>query len=398
MSDFETDDDAVSLPADGLVDGDEMRHIELSLLMQWFRPDDMPRKSKRARLHLTFIQKIQLSRFFTVRRSDGAVFVQRKDEEPKYMKPNIGTCGYKRISCVLDGEQKYIKQHQLVLLAYFGEELKKCALDARANGDMEYAFVDDWYPHHIDHDPPNCAVANLSPIRHRENSQRSYEENLERKTCAEAQSRPVVVARHLESVDPTVVLQFPVGHEFKSASDAALQTGLVQGNISQSARTGWQCAGWFFKYGALESDKDYPSEIWRPSGVGWCRSLGGPGVRVSSHGRIWFKQGSIKTHGAAQPNDKYRKLKVGPESLAHRVLKRVWDGERDKDGRWIACEVPPGMFVLHGGEGRAFWHERRDADGCERNWQVDLYWGTLRDNANDVKREAAYLAAQAKQQ
>jgi hypothetical protein len=46
MSDFETDDDAVSIPADGLVDGDEMRHIDLSLLMQWFRPDDMPRTCK----------------------------------------------------------------------------------------------------------------------------------------------------------------------------------------------------------------------------------------------------------------------------------------------------------------------------------------------------------------
>jgi len=181
---------------------------------------------------------------------------------------------------------------------------------------------------------------------------------------------------------------------------ASKLSGLCQGNISQSVRTGWQCAGWYFKYGTLESDADYPGETWRPpGGVAWCESLGGPGVRASSHGRIWFKQGSIKTHGGVEPNDKYRRLKVGPESLAHRVAKRIWDGKMDKDGRWIACDVPPDKpFVLHGGEGCAYWHERRDADGCERNWQVDMRWGTPQDNQNDKKREKAYLAAQAKQQ
>lgn len=396
MGDYEPD--AVSQAADEL--GDEMHHIELSLLMQWFRPDGMPRTDKRGRLHLTFIQKIELSRFYTVRRSDGAVFRQRDGNEPRQLTPAIGTRGYKRISCTLDGEQKLIKQHQLVLLAYFGEELKKRALEARASGDLDYAFVDDWYPDHLDHDRANCAVANLSPIRHRENTQRSYDENPGRKTGAKEHGRPVIVACHLvDKVDPELALQFPVGHEFESEAEAARQTGLDQGNISQSVRTGWQCSGWYFKYGTLESDKDYPGETWRPEGDDWCESLGGPGVRVSSHGRTWFKQGGIKRPGLAEPNDKYRKLKVGPETLAHRVVKRVWDGKRDKVGRWIACDVPPDKpFVLHGGEGRALWHERRDADGCERNWQVDLRWGTLQDNAQDLKHEKAYLAAQAEQQ
>ena len=387
------------MDGDELVDGDEMRHIELSLLMRWFRPDDNPRESKRDRLHLTFIQKIELSRYFTVRRSDGAVFVQRDSgKEPRQSTPAIGTRGYRRIHCMLDGEQKKIKQHQLVLLAYFGEDLKKRAFEARASGDLEYAFVDDWYPDHLDRDGANCAVANLAPIRHRENTQRSYDENPDRKTSADQQSRPVIVTRHLASADPALVLRFPVGHEFESETEAARQTGLHQGNISQSVRKGWQSSGWYFKYGTLESDADYPGETWRPEGD-WCKSLGGPGVRVSSHGRVWFKQGSIKRHGLAEPNDKYRKLKAGPETLAHRVVKRVWDGKRDKDGRWIACDVPPDKpYVLHGGEGRALWHERRDADGCERNWQADLRWGTLQDNGQDIRHEKAYLAAQAEQQ
>jgi hypothetical protein len=57
--------------------------------------------------------------------------------------------------------------------------------------------------------------------------------------------------------------------------------------------------------------------------------------------------------------------------------------------------VPPDKpLVLHGG---IYWNERRDADGCERNWPVDLCWGTAQDNAEDRKREAAYIDAQPEQ-
>ena len=90
---------------------------------------------------------------------------------------------------------------------------------------------------------------------------------------------------------------------------------------------------------------------------------------------------------------------TGDVELVHNLIMRCSNGAPDAEtGEWVMQDVPKDangndMVVMHGGPGLAPDAERRDADGYERNWLVDLRWATQEEYAVYLAGERARAMA-----
>ena len=345
---------------------------------------------------------------------NGDIWSTRMDRAPR-RHTLARSSGYLRVTIQLGpnkADSKRLLAHRLVLWAWHGEELMRRVremrdrareLQGRADAGVvlteeenkelleaeKYSVVDNWQAGHLDNDPTNNRADNIAPQTARENMRQSHARP-DRRPSGPAQSRPVVIA----NVSVDYKLPFRVGHRFDSGQEAARQmteaaaglrlTGLTfhQGGINRSARGGSPHHGVVFIFGERPDDADEPGEIWSDPAF-----LDGVSVRVSSTGRI--EHGGIRTRGCAMPGTRHRVIRIGGRlQYSHRVIWRISNATRNPEtGRLEAAEIPDGQLVLHGGPGRASDAERRDADGYERNWPVDLRLGTHADNRDDVVYE-----------
>ena len=351
---------------------------------------------------------------------DVGVWVARPGQKP-YQFSLWRTGVYLSITIQLGPDRKHRKSllaHRLQLWAWHEEELMQRVhkmrdraheLQDRADAGIvlteaekkelleaeKYSVVDNWQAGHLDDDPTNNHADNIAPQTARENINQSHARP-DRRSNASALSRPVVIA----SVPSGYTLPFPVGHAFDSGAEAARQmtkaaaasgTKFDQGGIRRSARKGWPHHGVVFRFGARPDDADELGEVWNDRFF-----LDGVPKPFSSTGRI--KHRGIKTRGYRVRGMPYRVIGIrGKVSLTHQLIWRLSNAAwNPKTNRMEAAEIPAGQIVLHGGPGRASDAERRDADGYERNWPVDLRLGTHADNMNDREYERKRKREQSK--
>jgi hypothetical protein len=368
-----------------------LRQVRLELLRAFRAERDPPRKIRTVRLCLSDADKQRLAERVWVR-SDGAIFSRMRGGAPVELAQQTKHNGYKCIQLSLGSRRQFkFMVHRLVLWAFHGDALLARAAAARAAGDLDHAAPDDFEAGHLDDDRTNNDARNIAPLTRIENVRQSHA-RADRRSHARAQSRPVVLVDAGPRAPPD--LPFAAGHEFESYNEAArrLNEALREGNFTpagiwSSVNRNTRHRGFLFANGRRADDEDEEDEAWRPApeSGSWCETLG-QAIRVSNRGRVWRRRGNIKSRGH-EPGGLYRTLNInGRVMLAHTVVWRLWNGAWNARGEWVAADIAEGLWVLHGGAGRAPNAVRR-ADGYERNWPVDLRLGTQAENAADMKHE-----------
>ena len=135
------------------------------------------------------------------------------------------------------------------------------------------------YVNHIDRDPSNNNLENLEWCTHKQNMDHAYATNENRRSSAEATSKPVK-GRKIGESEWT---------KYESANDAARQLYLNHGSISQACRNGGGMVSvYYFEFSE-------PNERPLLEGEEWRKCKNGGGAEISNKGRFKDSRGVIKT-------------------------------------------------------------------------------------------------------
>lgn len=215
---------------------------------------------------------------------------------------------------------------------------------------------------HIDENHFNNVINNLQWLDIGSNSQKSNK--LKPRNTGQARAKPV----EQWSKDNTMFIQ-----SFASTIEAARETKINQGSISNCARGKDPSAGgYFWRFTELESQQNLPDEKWKTNEI-LQSMLPSPKVMVSNMGRIMTASG-IKTKGSKIKDTSHRDFQGYG---VHQLVWTVWG-----DGR-LAPKRGESLVICHNDS------IPKDADGCSSNAIENLRLDTQSENAKEYQREKA---------